>query len=79
MLSIAQKKRFETLLTKALDNEITANEQVEFNQFITQHRDCMKDWLQCKAMVDIVKTLKFSLPPDDTWKFYWERIQQRLD
>jgi anti-sigma factor RsiW len=79
MLPVTQKKRFETLLTKALDNEITANEQVEFDQLITQHRECMKDWLQYKAMVDTVKTLKFSIPPDNSWKFYWERIQQRLD
>ena len=78
-LTSTQKKRFEMLLMKVLDNEINTTEYQEFEQFITQNSYCTKEWQHYKRLADLIKSIKFQSPPKEVWEIYWDTICHRIE
>ena len=77
-LTPSQKKRFQFLLMKALDNESTKSEQREFERFLAVNDECKQEWQQLKKLQEVIQDMKFKTPPK-VWDKFWADVCQRLE
>lgn len=77
-LTPSQKKRFQFLLMKAGDNEITRDEQVEFERFLNSSDGYKREAQQLKKLKAVIQDMKFRTPPDKMWDKFWANVRRRL-
>ena len=74
-----EKQRFEQLLTKAIDGELEAAEQVDFDAFISRYPECRQEWQEHQKVKEATKMLKFKQPSGEVWDNYWINIYNRIE
>lgn len=74
----SQEQRFQFLLMKAVDNEITRNEQIEFERFLHASDKCKREGQQLKKLKAVIQDMKFRTPPDKMWDKFWANVRRRL-
>lgn len=78
-LTRSERERFETLLMKAVDEEITEQEQTEFDQFIARYPECKQEWRELHNLKEVTSAMKFKSPATEVWDTYWQRVYNRLE
>ncbi len=71
--------KFQYLLNKALDNELTEYEKIEFEKMLTYSREFREEWNSLKKLKEISSTMKFKNPTEEMWDKYWLGIYRRLE
>lgn len=71
--------RFHQLLTAALDNEISAEEQRELDNLLAASANLRREWAEYQKLHNITMTLKYSEPPIETWEHYWTGVYRRIE
>lgn len=75
----AKDQRFQTLLMKAIDGEISADEQGEFQRFIERDSACKKEWQQLKKLKEVTNSMNFKSLPGEAWDNYWLNVYNRIE
>ncbi len=78
-LSPAERKKFEILLTKALDDELNTNEKGTFEKYLSDYDGCRIEWLEFKQLKEVTKDMKLKSPATETWDYYWVSVYNRLE
>lgn len=71
--------RFQTLLSKALDNLLTDEERIEFDNLLASSNEYQEDYKSLKQIKEITKTMKLKNPPEEVWDKYWLGIYSKLE
>lgn len=72
-------ERFQQLLMGAVDQELSAAEQDEFEKLVQQNPDLKKEWEKFKSMKEVLSTMKFKNLPEKAWDSYWLNVFNRLE
>jgi len=75
----ADRERFQQLLMGAVDQELSAAEQEEFEKLIQQNPDFKSEWTKFKSMKEVLVTMKFKNLPEKMWDNYWLNVFNRLE
>lgn len=75
----ADRERFQQLLMGAVDQELSAAEQEEFETLLQQNSDFKEEWTKFKSMKEVLITMKFKNLPEKTWDNYWLNVFNRLE
>lgn len=75
----ADRERFQQLLMGAVDQELSAAEQEEFEKLIQQNSDFNEEWTKFISMKEVLITMKFKNLPEKTWDNYWLNVFNRLE
>jgi len=75
----AEKNEFRILLMKAVDREITSDEEKKFKKYIQKYEACNKEWREFKNLKEVTQQMRFRNPPDEVWDTYWEHVYNRLE
>ncbi len=78
-LTALEQERFELLLIKAVDGELDAKEEAEFNKFISSNEPCRQEWRRHKELKEVTETMRFKAPPAEVWDGYWLEVYNRLE
>jgi hypothetical protein len=78
-LTPTQTKRFQFLVMKAVDKEITRTEQRELLRFLAACDACPQEYQQLRRLTKITRAIKFMAPPEEVWETYWSNIYYRLE
>jgi len=78
-LTSAEKKHFQTLLMKAVDDELNLDEQTEFDKLVSKDDDCRNEWQQMKKLKEVTKSMNFRALPQEAWDNYWVNVYNRLE
>lgn len=71
--------RFQTLLNKALDNLLTDEEQIEFENLLASSNEYQEEYKSLKQIKEVTKTMRLKNPPEEMWDKYWLSIYTRLE
>jgi hypothetical protein len=74
-----ENERIEMLLVKALDGELTEQEQVEFNRAIKGSLSIKHEYEAMKKIKEITREMSFSTPADAVWDNYWTSVYNRIE
>lgn len=74
-----EKDEFRILLMKAVDREITPEEEKKFKRYIQKYETCNKEWKEFKSLKEVTQQMRFRNPPDEVWDTYWEHVYNRLE
>lgn len=77
-LTLNQQRRFQSLLMKAVDSEITRAEQMEFERLLNSSGECKREGQQFKKLKAVIQDMKFWTPPDKVWDKFWANVRRRL-
>ena len=77
-LTSSQKKRFQFLLMKAVDNEMSGDEPREFEPFLYVYDECKPEGQRVKKLKAVIQGMKFRAPPDQVWDIFWTNVRQCL-
>jgi hypothetical protein len=75
----AERERFQQLLMGAVDQELSAAEQEEFEKLIQQNPDFKSEWEKFKSMKEVLSMMKFKNLPEKMWDNYWLNVFNRLE
>ena len=78
-LTSAEKKNFQILLMKAVDDELNLDEQTVFDKFVSQDAHCRQEWQQMKKLKEVTKNMNFKSLPTEVWDNYWVSVYNRLE
>ncbi len=70
--------RFHELAMKALDDELTAEERLEFEKYL-ENPELLREWQAFSKLREVTKTMKLKNPPEEVWDNYWLRVYNRLE
>lgn len=73
------REKFQILLMKAVDGELSGEEEVEFEHFVHTYDSCKEEWQQFKHLKEVTRQMKFKSPPDELWDHYWTHVYNRLE
>lgn len=79
MLTLQDKERFRLMLMKAVDAELSAEEQSEFDRFIGDHSEYKSEWEEFKKLNKLTGGIHMKLPEQEKWDQYWTSIYNRLE
>jgi ferric-dicitrate binding protein FerR (iron transport regulator) len=71
--------RFRQLMTGALDGELSADEQAEFQQMLVNSPERQQEWNEHRKLKEITMRLKFTNPPEEVWDRYWIGVYNRIE
>lgn len=71
--------RFRQLMTGALDNELSAVEQAEFEQMLAASPERQNEWNQHRKLKELTMQLKFTHPPEEVWDRYGVNVYNRIE
>lgn len=78
-LTKTEREKFQILLMKAVDEDLSKNESSEFERFIAEYPECRLEWRQQKKIKEVTKNMKFKNPPQEVWDRYWVNVYNRLE
>lgn len=70
---------FRLLMTGALDNELSTEEEKEFRKLLASSPEYQREWNSYKQLKDMTMQMKFAQPPAEVWDKYWVGIYNRLE
>jgi len=71
-------EQFRILMMKALDGELSPQEETEFQQLL-QDEAFRREWLEFKQLKEVTQGMKFKNPPQEVWDSYWMSVYNRLE
>lgn len=71
--------RFRRLMTGALDGELSAEEQAEFQRMLAAAPERQAEWNEQRKLKEITMQLKFADPPQEVWDRYWVNVYNRIE
>lgn len=74
-----KKDRFHILMMGAIDNELTPDEQAEFESLLQTDDHYRQEFDQYKRLKEVTTQMRFSSPPIEVWDAYWLNIYNRLE
>ncbi len=74
-----QRMRFQKLLTKAFDRQLSVAEEKIFNQFLGDNPECAKEWQDMQSLQQVTATMKFKQPAKEVWDMYWLNTYNRME
>ena len=74
-----QQEKFRHLLMKAIDQELSGEEESEFRYFVERYPECRKEWQDFKKLREVTQAMKFKNPPQEIWDSYWLSVYHRLE
>jgi len=75
----ADKERFQTLMMGALDGELSAAEQKEFERMLAADKKRQQEFKKYKKIKEATSTMQFKTPPAEVWDHYWTDIYNRFE
>ncbi|MBI3849344.1 MAG: hypothetical protein HY298_03480 [Verrucomicrobia bacterium] len=70
---------FRRLMTGALDGELSADEQAEFQQMLAASPERQTEWNEHRKLKEVTMQLKFANPPEEVWDRYWINVYNRIE
>lgn len=67
------------LLMRALDGELSEEQEQEFHALMQHHEEVRKEWETMKQLRDMTGAMKFNEPPEETWDRYWAGVYARME
>ncbi len=77
-LTSSQRKRFQFLLMKAVDSELSRDERREFERFLSTSDECKREGQQLKKLKAMIQDVKFRTPAKEVWNKFWADVRDRL-
>ena len=74
-----EQNRFHGLLMKAVDGELTAAEEAEFEQYMERDEARRREWATYSKLKEVIMSLDFKNPPREVWERYWKDIYNRIE
>ena len=71
--------RFHQLMMGALDHELSAQEQQEFEGLLASSSAWQKEWNEQKQLKELMTQMQFNEPPEEVWDSYWTGVYSRLE
>lgn len=71
--------RFRRLMTGALDDELSADEQAEFQRMLAASPERQTEWNGHRKLKELTMQLKFTNPPEEVWDRYWVNVYNRIE
>jgi hypothetical protein len=79
MSTTTDRERFEKLMMGALDGELTAAEEQEFENMLASDSELKKEFHQYKKLKKATTTMKFKAPPPEVWDNYWLGVYNKME
>lgn len=74
-----ERERFNLLLMKALDGELSGEEKSEFEQFVERFDLCRDELNRYSRLKEVVMSISFKDPPGEVWDGYWMDVYNRIE
>ena len=71
--------RFQTDGMRLLDNELTADEQKEYEEHVRGCDACRQELESFGRIVELTNEMKLRTPDDEFWDGYWESVYRRSE
>lgn len=68
-----------TLLTKAVDGDLTQKESRELQKLLAAHPELQNELASMKSLKETTMSMKFKQPPEETWDRYWAGVYARME
>ena len=78
-LTDTELDQFHTLTMKAVDGEITPEEQEQLERFVSSYPECQKEMQDYKKLKEVTKNMSFNSPSEEVWDRYWVNVYNRLE
>lgn len=78
-LSAETRERFQRLLMRKLDGEITPDQLREFEQLVTDFPELDAEREAFTDLKEVLKTMKFKNPPEQIREQHWLKIYNRIE
>ena len=75
----ADREKFEKLMTGALDQELTQDEQRELQKMLDNDPALAQELRESKKLKEAPTTMKFKAPPPEVWENYWVHVYNRIE
>ena len=72
-------ERAPILMTKALDGQLSPEEQPEFRKLLRTNSEYRKEWREQRQLKEVLQNMKFKSPDDVVWEKYWYKIYNQLE
>jgi len=79
MSMTVDKEKFQALMMGALDSELNAAEQQEFDKMLAGDKNLQKEFAQYKKLKEATSTMQFKSPGPEVWDHYWGAIYNRIE
>lgn len=77
MAGLSDRERI--LLIKALDGELSGEEQRAFTRLLETNQSLQDEWQALKNDKEVTMTMKFKEPSGETWDRYWAGVYARME
>lgn len=73
------KIRFQSLLMRAVDGELSEEDQAEFDRLILSSPEFANEWQYYQKLKEVTQSMKLKSPPAEVWDRYWVHIYNRIE
>ncbi|MCG8607792.1 hypothetical protein MJD09_22760 [bacterium] len=75
----SEREKFQTLVMKAVDGEITEGERAELQKLVDSSPEYKHELEQYKKLKEVTQEMKFRSPTEEVWDRYWLNVYNRLE
>jgi hypothetical protein len=72
-------EKFIILMEKYFDNELTNEEQYEFQNFLATNKELEKEFEEQKRIREVLNKMKLKNPSREVWDSYWMGVYNRIE
>ena len=72
-------ERFIILQEKYFDNELNAEEKVEFNNILESDAELKKEFKEQNRIKEVLRKMKLKNPSREVWDSYWMGVYNRIE
>lgn len=66
-------------MTKALDGELSRDDQEEFQRLLEGSKDLSEEWNSLRKLKEVTTRMRLSKPPQEAWESYWANVYYRME
>jgi len=71
--------KYRIMLSGYIDNELTPEEKLEFEQHLKDCRECQKELEAFHKLREVTGAMKYADIPEYVWENYWTGLYRRLE
>ncbi len=79
MSSTVDREKFQALMMGALDGELSAEQQRQFEQLLAGDKKLQSEFEKYKKLKEATSTMQFKSPPPEVWDAYWRQVYNRVE
>jgi len=72
-------EKYKILMMKYLDEEITRDEKLEFEEHLRTCSECREEVKDFRKLKEVMKDMRYKRPSDEIWKRYWSSVYNRIE